>query len=137
MPTSYFGQQSILQHYLLVVGCARIASAWSRGLRVLDSFLLAPSAWPPFIYPLLSQTASASLTYNITLNSYSMHLNPPNVQPYKPPSDFVDQLADPSSVIHFDQSILNYEYNQIARFVIDEARVITSKTALTLRRINI
>lgn len=63
--------------------------------------------WPPFIYPLLSQTAWASLTYNITLDGNSTHWNPLTVQPYNPPSDFADQLADPSSVIYINQSIPN------------------------------
>ncbi|KAG1868176.1 hypothetical protein C8R48DRAFT_771875 [Suillus tomentosus] len=141
--------------YWLIVGFARIVSAWSRGFSrpgpgiwhrfESTGFILAsaisgerfstspalmrfcsPSLrdiifhtqwcaalamvavqWPPFIYPLLSQTAWASLTYNITLNAHSMHWNPLNVQPYNPPSDFADQLADPTSVIYIDQSIPN------------------------------
>jgi hypothetical protein len=36
-----------------------------------------------------------------------MHWNPLNVQPSNPPSDFADQLADPSSVIYIGQSIPN------------------------------
>ncbi|KAG1752452.1 uncharacterized protein EDB91DRAFT_517091 [Suillus paluster] len=63
--------------------------------------------WPPFIYPLLSQTAWASLTYNITLKGDATHWNPLNVLPYNPPSDFADQLGDPSSVIYINQSIPN------------------------------
>ncbi|OAX43236.1 hypothetical protein K503DRAFT_681582 [Rhizopogon vinicolor AM-OR11-026] len=141
--------------YWLIVGIARIISAWGRGFsrpgpgiwQRFESagFILAsaisgerfstspalmrfcsPSLrdivfhtqwcaalamvavqWPPFIYPLLSQTSWASLTYNITLHGNSMHWNPLNVQTYNPPSNFADQLADTSSVIYINQSIPN------------------------------
>ncbi|KIK81846.1 hypothetical protein PAXRUDRAFT_155133 [Paxillus rubicundulus Ve08.2h10] len=141
--------------YWLVVGAARITSAWGRGTsrpgpgiwhRVESAGFILASAisgerlatspalmrfcspslrdimihtqwcaalamvavqWPPFIYPLLSQTSWATLTYNITLTSDSVHWNPLDIQPYNPPSNFADQLSDPSSVLYINTSISN------------------------------
>ncbi|KAI1796123.1 hypothetical protein LXA43DRAFT_880388 [Ganoderma leucocontextum] len=68
--------------------------------------------WPMFTYPLLSQTAWATLSYNISLvqgKDASQHRwNPLTVQPYDPPSDFADQLNDPSSPIFIDESAPNF-----------------------------
>ncbi|KAF9238821.1 hypothetical protein BU15DRAFT_88257 [Melanogaster broomeanus] len=63
--------------------------------------------WPPFIYPILSQTSWATLTYNITLASDAVHWNPLDVQPYNPPSTFADQLSDPTSILYLNTSIPN------------------------------
>ncbi|KIJ69865.1 hypothetical protein HYDPIDRAFT_77695 [Hydnomerulius pinastri MD-312] len=141
--------------YWLVVGIARISSAWGRGVsrpgpgiwhRVESAGFILASAisgerlatspalmrfcspslrdimvhtqwcaaiamvavqWPAFIYPLLSQTSWATLTYNITLSDDSVHWNPLDVQPYNPPANFADQLSDPSSVLYIDTSIQN------------------------------
>ncbi|KAH9899587.1 hypothetical protein C8Q73DRAFT_787452 [Cubamyces lactineus] len=65
--------------------------------------------WPMFTYPLLSQTAWATLSYNITIaQGKNEHWNPLTVQPYKPPSNFADQLSDPSSPIYINGSAPNY-----------------------------
>ncbi|KAF8450235.1 hypothetical protein L210DRAFT_3386287 [Boletus edulis BED1] len=63
--------------------------------------------WPPFIYPLLSQTAWATLTYNVSLTPNSEHWNPLDVQSYNPPSTLADQLSDPNSVLYLNTSIPN------------------------------
>ncbi|KAI6100227.1 hypothetical protein F5141DRAFT_325682 [Pisolithus sp. B1] len=63
--------------------------------------------WPPFVYPLLSQTAWATLTYNISLSSDAARWNPLQTQPYDPPSDFADQLSDPNSLLYLNPSIPN------------------------------
>ncbi|KAG8218908.1 hypothetical protein J3R82DRAFT_4589 [Butyriboletus roseoflavus] len=141
--------------YWLIVGIARITSAWGRGLsrpgpgiwhRVQNAGFILASAisgerlatspalirfcspslrdimmhtqwcaalamvavqWPPFIYPLLSQTAWATLTYNVSLTPNSEHWNPLNVQSYNPPSTFADQLSDPNSILYLNTSIPN------------------------------
>ncbi|KAI9000754.1 hypothetical protein BD414DRAFT_451375 [Trametes punicea] len=65
--------------------------------------------WPMFTYPLLSQMAWATLTYNITIiQGKNEHWNPLAVQPYDPPSDFADQLSDPTSPIFINSSSPNY-----------------------------
>ncbi|TBU33070.1 hypothetical protein BD311DRAFT_652998 [Dichomitus squalens] len=68
--------------------------------------------WPMFTYPLLSQTAWATLSYNISLtqgkNADHLRWNPLTVQPYNPPSNFADQLDDPSSPIFIDSSAPNF-----------------------------
>lgn len=63
--------------------------------------------WPPFVYPLLSQTAWATLTYNVSLSSDAARWSPLQTQPYDPPSDFADQLSDPSSLLYLNSSIPN------------------------------
>ncbi|KAI6024474.1 hypothetical protein EDC04DRAFT_249060 [Pisolithus marmoratus] len=63
--------------------------------------------WPPFVYPLLSQTSWATLTYNTSLSSHATLWNPLQTQPYDPPSDFADQLTDPSSPLYINPSISN------------------------------
>ncbi|KAI5123407.1 hypothetical protein M0805_006113 [Coniferiporia weirii] len=67
--------------------------------------------WPVFSYPMFAQTAWSTLVYNITLaqsgNATVTHWNPLRVQGYNPPSDFVDQLNDPTSVIFVDSSVPN------------------------------
>ncbi|KAL4081472.1 hypothetical protein V8B97DRAFT_31318 [Scleroderma yunnanense] len=141
--------------YWVIVGIARITSAWGRGssrpasgvwARVESAGFILVSAisgerlassppllrfcspslrdimvhtqwcaalamiavqWPPFVYPLLSQTAWATLTYNVSLSSHATHWNPLNVQPYNPPSNFSDQLSDPSSPLYLNPSIPN------------------------------
>ncbi|OBZ70432.1 hypothetical protein A0H81_09679 [Grifola frondosa] len=137
--------------YWLVVGLARLVSAWGRGSTRSGSglwsrvesagFILAsalsgerfasspalmrfctPSLrdvmfhtqwcaalsmvavqWPAFAYPLLSQTAWATLSYNISItqgtDASQDHWNPLTVAPYQPPSNFADQLNDSSSAI--------------------------------------
>ncbi|KAF8622118.1 hypothetical protein AX15_007253 [Amanita polypyramis BW_CC] len=65
--------------------------------------------WPAFVYPILSQTAWSTLSYNITLTpgSGDHHWNPLATVPYSPPQDFADQLADPSSPIFVNPSAPN------------------------------
>ncbi|KAJ3529080.1 hypothetical protein NM688_g7903 [Phlebia brevispora] len=67
--------------------------------------------WPQFVYPLVAQTAWSTLTYNISLSQGSMasedHWNPLAVPPYNPPSNFVDQLNDPTSPIFVNASAPN------------------------------
>lgn len=141
--------------YWIIVGIARIASAWGRGssrpasgiwARVESAGFVLVSAisgerlatspsllrfcspslrdimvhtqwcaalamiavqWPPFVYPLLSQTAWATLTYNISLSSHATRWNPLSVQPYNPPSDFATQTSDPSSPLYLNSAIPN------------------------------
>ncbi|KAH8096707.1 hypothetical protein BXZ70DRAFT_332657 [Cristinia sonorae] len=142
--------------YWLVVGLARLVSAWGRGTTggsgawakvervgfVLASAIsgekLATSPalmrfctpslrdiifhtqfcaalamvavqWPDFVYPLLSQTAWSTLSYNISLTPGSdiKHWNPLTVTPYSPPDNFVDQLNDPNSPIYIDATVPN------------------------------
>ncbi|RDB20150.1 hypothetical protein Hypma_012917 [Hypsizygus marmoreus] len=65
--------------------------------------------WPPFIYPILTQTAWSTLSYNVTLvpSSASHHWNPFITPPYSPPSNFADQLSDPASPLFIDPAIPN------------------------------
>ncbi|EIW76183.1 hypothetical protein CONPUDRAFT_110955 [Coniophora puteana RWD-64-598 SS2] len=64
--------------------------------------------WPPFVYPLLSQTSWASLAYNITIVSGNViHWNPLTVPQYNPPSNFADQLSDSSSPLYINASLPN------------------------------
>lgn len=44
---------------------------------------------------------------DISLTSHATHWSPLNVQPYNPPSNFADQLNDPSSPLYLDPSIPN------------------------------
>nr|VWO96100.1 Regulator Ustilago maydis 1 protein [Ganoderma boninense] len=68
--------------------------------------------WPTFTYPLLSQTAWATLSYNISLvqgkDAIQHRWNPLTVQPYNPSSDFADQFSDPSSPIFINDSAPNF-----------------------------
>ncbi|THH30329.1 hypothetical protein EUX98_g3861 [Antrodiella citrinella] len=142
--------------YWLVVGLARLVSAWGRGTSggagiwakvervgfvvasALSGEKLATSPslmrfctpslrdiifhtqfcaalamvavqWPEFIYPLLSQTAWATLSYNISITQGhdAKHWNPLFVPPFTPPSDFADQLNDSTSPIFIDASAPN------------------------------
>ncbi|KAF8638547.1 hypothetical protein AX17_002090 [Amanita inopinata Kibby_2008] len=142
--------------YWAVVGVARVASAWGRGITRSEKglwararsagFILASSIsgerlanspalmrfctpsmrdiffhtqwcsalamvaveWPTFVYPVLSQTAWSTLTYNITLTPSSQsHWNPLATLPYSPPQSFADQLADPSSPIFVNATAPN------------------------------
>ncbi|KAH9045166.1 hypothetical protein EDB85DRAFT_2070071 [Lactarius pseudohatsudake] len=67
--------------------------------------------WPEFIYPLLSQTAWATLSYNVTLTQGSdsswKHWNPVSTPAFNPPSDFADQLSDKNSAIFIDSGVPN------------------------------
>ncbi|KAI9513165.1 hypothetical protein F5148DRAFT_277574 [Russula earlei] len=64
--------------------------------------------WPEFIYPLLTQTAWATLSYNVTLTQGSdKHWNPVSTPTFHPPSNFADQLSEPSSPIFIDSSVSN------------------------------
>ncbi|KAJ7633187.1 hypothetical protein FB45DRAFT_914564 [Roridomyces roridus] len=140
--------------YWVVVGIARIVSAWGRGItrpgRSLWSraqsagFILASAIsgerfatspalmrfstpclrdvlfhtqwcaalamvavqWPPFVYPLLAQTAWATLSYNITLTD-NPHWNPLSTLPFNPSSQFSDQMADPTSPLYIDPTVPN------------------------------
>ncbi|CAL1700205.1 unnamed protein product [Somion occarium] len=145
--------------YWLVVGLARLVSAWGRGstrsgpglwARIESAGFILASAisgerlatspalmrfctpslrdvifhtqwcaalsmvavqWPEFAYPLLSQTAWSTLSYNISLvQEQPFHWNPLAAEPYNLPSNFVDQLNDPSSPLYLDASIPNTLY---------------------------
>lgn len=67
--------------------------------------------WPEFIYPLLSQTAWATLSYNVTLtqgsDSSGKHWNPVSTPTFDPPSDYADQLSDRNSTIFIDSGVPN------------------------------
>ncbi|KAL6309795.1 hypothetical protein BKA93DRAFT_284493 [Sparassis latifolia] len=67
--------------------------------------------WPEFVYPLLSQTAWSTLTYNISLSQGSegdaQRWNPLTVLPFDPPSDYADQLNNASSEIFIDADAPN------------------------------
>ncbi|KAJ7584349.1 hypothetical protein C8J56DRAFT_1005041 [Mycena floridula] len=143
--------------YWLLVGLARISSAWNRGNTRPGSgiwsraqsagFILAsaisgerlgtspallrfctPSMrdimfhtqwcavlgmvavqWPRFVYPLLTRTAWAALVYNVTLipDAANHHWNPLSTVPFTPPSNFADQLSDPSSALYLNPSTPN------------------------------
>ncbi|KAJ7167799.1 hypothetical protein C8R46DRAFT_995999 [Mycena filopes] len=140
--------------YWLVIGIARVVSAWGRGIsrpgRSLwargqsagfivasaisgERFATSPALmrfstpclrdvlfhtqwcaslamvavqWPAFAYPLLAQTAWATLSYNITLTN-NVHWNSLSTLPFNPPSDFSDQLADPTSPIYINPNVPN------------------------------
>ncbi|KAI0082508.1 hypothetical protein K474DRAFT_1585540 [Panus rudis PR-1116 ss-1] len=142
--------------YWLLVGLARLVSAWGRGstrsgtglwARVESAGFILASAisgerlatspalmrfctpslrdiifhtqwcaalsmvaveWPQFTYPILSQTAWSTLIYNITLTGTSSHRwNPLSVEPFNPPSQYADQISDPSSPIFLDSAAPN------------------------------
>lgn len=144
--------------YWLLVGLARLASAWGRGstrngrglwARVESAGFILASAisgerlatspalmrfctpslrdivfhtqwcaalamvavqWPAFIYPILSQTAWSTLSYNVTLTqgSADTRWNPLAVPAFTPPSDFADQVNDPNSVIYINSTAPNF-----------------------------
>ncbi|EIN11076.1 hypothetical protein PUNSTDRAFT_64002 [Punctularia strigosozonata HHB-11173 SS5] len=63
--------------------------------------------WPSFVYPLAAQTAWSMLSYNITLtqgSKHPLHWNPVSVPAFHPPSNFADQLTDPTSPLFVDTS---------------------------------
>ncbi|KAF8961094.1 hypothetical protein BDZ97DRAFT_1940150 [Flammula alnicola] len=144
--------------YWVVVGIARIASAWNRGITrpghgiwsraqsagyilasaisgerlatgpALMRFVSTPSMrdvifhtqwcavlamvaveWPQFVYPLLTQTAWSTLSFNISLteSSQSHHWDAFNSTPYSPPTNFADQFADPTSPVFIDTTVPN------------------------------
>ncbi|GLB34183.1 putative transient receptor potential (TRP) ion channel [Lyophyllum shimeji] len=143
--------------YWIVVGLARIVSAWGRGTTRHEhglwsraqsaGFILAsaisgerlatspalmrfctPSLrdimfhtqwcaalamvaveWPPFVYPLLAQTAWSTLSYNITVlpSTASHRWNPLSTLPFDPPSNFADQLNDSQSPLFIDTNVRN------------------------------
>ncbi|KAH9173446.1 hypothetical protein EDB89DRAFT_2113969 [Lactarius sanguifluus] len=61
--------------------------------------------WPEFIYPLLSQTAWATLSYST--DSSWKHWNPVSTPTFNPPSNFADQLSDKNSTIFIDSGVPN------------------------------
>ncbi|KAG6910813.1 hypothetical protein DXG01_007702 [Tephrocybe rancida] len=65
--------------------------------------------WPPFVYPILTQTAWSTLTYNITIvpSSASHHWNPFFTPPYPPQSKFQEQLNDVASPLFINTSVPN------------------------------
>ncbi|KAF5388004.1 hypothetical protein D9615_000729 [Tricholomella constricta] len=69
--------------------------------------------WPPFVYPILTQTAWSTLSYNITLisSSASHHWNPLSTLPFDPPSNFADQLSDSQSPLYIDPAVPNTLFN--------------------------
>ncbi|KAI0248726.1 hypothetical protein BJV78DRAFT_1378873 [Lactifluus subvellereus] len=67
--------------------------------------------WPEFIYPLLTQTAWATLSHNVTLSqgtdTYWKHWNPLSTPTFDPPSNFADQLSDQNSPLFINSSVPN------------------------------
>ncbi|KAA1466562.1 hypothetical protein DENSPDRAFT_41766 [Dentipellis sp. KUC8613] len=67
--------------------------------------------WPLFVYPLLSQTAWATLAYNITLaqgkGGSQDHWNPVSTPTFQPPSNFADQVSDQNSPLFIDTTVPN------------------------------
>ncbi|KAJ7937049.1 hypothetical protein B0H13DRAFT_2261477 [Mycena leptocephala] len=152
--TIFWATVSLAILYWLVIGLARIVSAWGRGItrpgrslwaRAQSAGFIVASAisgerfatspalmrfstpclrdvlfhtqwcaalamvavqWPPFAYPLLVQTAWATLSYNITLTQ-NPHWNPLSTPPFNPPSGFSAQLADPTSPIYINPQTPN------------------------------
>ncbi|KAJ3825984.1 hypothetical protein F5880DRAFT_1548147 [Lentinula raphanica] len=150
----FWGSVGLTIGYWVLVGIARIVSAWGRGLtrpgrnpwaRAQSAGYILASAisgerlatspallrfctpsmrdlifhaqwcaalsmvavqWPSFAYPLLSQTAWSTLTYNISITSPD-RWNPLSTAPYNPPSNFSDQLSDSSSVLFIDPNAPN------------------------------
>ncbi|KAJ4472888.1 hypothetical protein C8J55DRAFT_477961 [Lentinula edodes] len=150
----FWGTVAITIAYWLLVGIARIVSAWGRGLtrpgrnpwaRAQSAGYILASAisgerlatspallrfctpsmrdlifqaqwcaalsmvavqWPSFAYPLLSQAAWSTLTYNISISS-NERWNPLSTALYNPPSNFSDQLSDSSSVLYIDPNAPN------------------------------
>ncbi|KAK7696206.1 hypothetical protein QCA50_000859 [Cerrena zonata] len=152
----FWGTVGLAIGYWLVVGLARLVSAWGRGstrsgpgawARIESAGFILASAisgerlatspalmrfctpslrdiifhtqwcaalsmvaveWPQFAYPLLSQTAWSTLSYNISLvQEQPFHWNPLSTQPYDPPSEFADQLSDSGSPLFLDSSAPN------------------------------
>ncbi|KAF5333550.1 hypothetical protein D9611_002728 [Ephemerocybe angulata] len=67
--------------------------------------------WPQFAYPLLTQTAWSTLSYNVSLTrGASEHWNPLFTPPYDPPTGFADQLSDPKSPLFIDPNVPNTLY---------------------------
>ncbi|KAF8166980.1 hypothetical protein BJ912DRAFT_1034832 [Pholiota molesta] len=66
--------------------------------------------WPQFVYPLLTQAAWSTLSYNtsITPSSHGQHFSPTLAGPFSPPSTFADQFADPNSPLFINTSIPNF-----------------------------
>ncbi|KAJ7094372.1 hypothetical protein C8R44DRAFT_645301 [Mycena epipterygia] len=147
--------------YWVVIGIARVVSAWGRGITrpgrslwaraqsagfILASaisgerFATSPALmrfstpclrdvlfhtqwcaalamvavqWPSFAYPLLVQTAWATLSYSKSVSFYyitltnTVHWNPLTTLPYNPPSDFSDQLADLTSPLYINPNVPN------------------------------
>lgn len=76
------------------------------------SSIFIPGLTHPFCAPLdpiLTQTAWATLTYNISLtpSSHDNHVSPLLVPPFAPSSNFSDQLVDPTSPLFIDLSVPN------------------------------
>ncbi|KAL0950094.1 hypothetical protein HGRIS_010095 [Hohenbuehelia grisea] len=66
--------------------------------------------WPSFAYPLLTQTAWSTLTFNVTLTTSGrdgLHWDTLATPPFNPPSAFADQVADPTSPLFIDTSVPN------------------------------
>ncbi|TFK28920.1 hypothetical protein FA15DRAFT_611002 [Coprinopsis marcescibilis] len=65
--------------------------------------------WPQFIYPLLTQTAWATLAFNVTLtdDTRQHRWHPLTTPPFEPPSNFADQIADAQSPLYIDPAVPN------------------------------
>jgi hypothetical protein len=166
-PHSIYGKADIIlwstvaltAGYWVVIGIARIASAWRRGItrpgrgiwsRTQSAgFILASAVsgehlaaspalihfctpsmrdvifhsqwcamlamvaveWPQFVYPLLTQTAWSTLSYNISLTpSKDHHWNPLATAAFSPPSFFSDQINDPTSPLFMELDAPNVIY---------------------------
>lgn len=69
--------------------------------------------WPQFAYPLLTQTAWSTLSYNVSMTRESVgkRFNPLYAPPFDPPAAFADQLRDTQSPIFIDATIPNRLYS--------------------------
>ncbi|TFY79835.1 hypothetical protein EWM64_g4175 [Hericium alpestre] len=125
-----YASVAIAAAYWILVGIARISTAWERragwsgrGLlpRVENAGFVVASAVsgeglsksPALMRfdPLLSQTAWAHLVYNVTIaqgkDASQDHWNPVSAPPFQPSSNFADQLSDPNSPLFVDTTVPN------------------------------
>ncbi|KAG8891065.1 hypothetical protein FRB98_000074 [Tulasnella sp. 332] len=64
--------------------------------------------WPTFIYPILRNTAWATLVYNVTvIQGGGEHWDAVDTSGYAPPSNFADQLANASSPLFMNPTVQN------------------------------
>ncbi|KAG9016937.1 hypothetical protein FRB93_009467 [Tulasnella sp. JGI-2019a] len=64
--------------------------------------------WPNFIYPILRNTAWATLVYNVTvIQGRSEHWDSVDTSGYAAPSNFADQIANTSSPLYLDPTVPN------------------------------
>ncbi|KAI0068554.1 hypothetical protein BV25DRAFT_10048 [Artomyces pyxidatus] len=104
--------RDIFFHTQWCAAVAMVAVQWPNFVCELSSLL-----WDQILTkrtvsdPLLTQTAWAMLTYNITLaqggNASQDHWNPVSTPPFQPPAEFADQFSDQSSPLFIDTNVPN------------------------------